>query len=179
MIINSARAGSPASLSTTISAIGTTIPVQFRRRPLPTSACRKKTDHAWSIGGRLGVLSSPSTLLFVSAGWTQVSTEADLSFVLNGTERRLSLDKERDGWFVGAGIETQLGWLGSGFSLRGEYRFTRLDDDHRRLTLTEDFCGVGCDQTPRIRSRHRCSLGARGAGLQIRAPRGTRPIPIK
>ena len=132
----------------------------------------QKDGHAWSIGGRLGVLSSPSTLLFVSAGWTQVSTEADLSFVFGGTERRLSLDKERDGWFVGAGIETQLGWLGSGFSLRGEYRFTRLDDDHRRLTLEE---GCGLEQTPRIRSRHRCSLGARGAGLQVRAPRGTRP----
>jgi len=106
----------------------------------------EKDAHAWSIGGRLGVLSSPSTLLFVSAGWTQVSTETDLSFVLNLTEHRLSLDKERDGWFVGAGIETQLGWLGSGFSLRGEYRFTRLNDDERRLTLAEDSCGMGCDR---------------------------------
>ena len=107
----------------------------------------QKDGHAWSIGGRLGVLSSPSTLLFVSAGWTQVSTEADLSFVFDNTERRLTLDKERDGWFVGAGIETQLGWLGNGgFSLRGEYRFTRLDDDDRRLTLTEDSCGAGCDR---------------------------------
>ena len=97
----------------------------------------QKDAHAWSIGGRLGVLSSPSTLLFVSAGWTQVSTEADISFVFGGTERRLTLDKDRDGWFVGAGLETQLGWLGSGWSLRGEYRFTRLDDDHRRLTLEE------------------------------------------
>ena len=82
----------------------------------------------------------------MSAGWTQVSTEADLSFVFDGTERRLTLDKERDGWFVGAGIETQLGWLGSGFSLRGEYRFTRLNDDNRRLTLDEDSCGTGCDR---------------------------------
>ena len=107
----------------------------------------QKDGHAWSIGGRLGVLSSPSTLLFVSAGWTQVSTEADLSFMFGGTERRLTLDKERDGWFVGAGVETQLGWLGNGgFSLRGEYRFTRLDDDHSRLTLAENSCGAGCDR---------------------------------
>ena len=68
----------------------------------------QENGHAWSIGGRLGVLSSPSTLLFVSAGWTQVSTEADLSFVFGGTERRLSLDKQRDGWFVGTGIELSL-----------------------------------------------------------------------
>jgi outer membrane immunogenic protein len=97
----------------------------------------QKDGHAWSIGGRLGVLSSPSTLLFVSGGWTRVSTDADLSFVFNGTERNFSVGKDRDGWFVGAGIETQLGWLGSGFSLRGEYRFTRLDNDHRRFTLDE------------------------------------------
>ena len=97
----------------------------------------QKDGHAWSVGGRLGVLSSPSTLLFVSGGWTRLSTDADLSFVFNGTERNFSVDKDRDGWFVGAGIETQLGWLGSGFSLRGEYRFTRLNDDNRRLTLDE------------------------------------------
>ena len=109
----------------------------------------QKDGHAWSIGGRLGVLASPSTLLFVSAGWTQVSAEADLSFVFDGTERRLSIDKERDGWFVGAGIETQLGWLGSGFSLRGEYRFARLDDDNRRLTL-EDAAWTGTDASNSI-----------------------------
>jgi opacity protein-like surface antigen len=45
----------------------------------------------------------------MSAGWTQVSTDADLSFVFGGTERSLSVNKDRDGWFVGAGIETQQG----------------------------------------------------------------------
>ena len=73
--------------------------------------------------------------MYVSAGWTQISVEGDLSFTVGGTEHGLSFDKDRDGWFVGAGIETQLGWLGSGWSLRGEYRFSQLDDDHRRLTL--------------------------------------------
>ena len=97
----------------------------------------QKDGHAWSIGGRLGVLASPSTLLFLSAGWTQVSTEADLSF-WDGSDRRIKLDKERDGAFVGAGIETQ---LGRGLSLRGEYRFTRLDDDNRKLTLEDNGYG--------------------------------------
>jgi hypothetical protein len=32
-------------------------------------------------------------------------------------------------------METQLGWLHPGLSLRGEYRFTRLDDDNRRHNL--------------------------------------------
>ena len=39
---------------------------------------------------------------------------------------------------MGAGIETQLGWLGSNWSLRGEYRFTQFDDDNRRLILEDN-----------------------------------------
>ena len=81
-------------------------------------------NHAWSIGGRLGFLSSPSTLLYVSAGWTQISVEGDLSVTVDDTQFTRSFDRDRNGWFVGAGIETQLGWLGSNWSLRGEYRFS-------------------------------------------------------
>ena len=94
-----------------------------------------ENKHAWSIGGRLGFLSSPNTLLYLSTGWTQVSFDRDVSFWFNETLHRRSLDNERDGWFIGAGMETQLGWLHSGLSLRGEYRYTRLDDDHRKHNL--------------------------------------------
>ena len=107
----------------------------------------QKDGHAWSLGGRLGVLASPSTLLFLSAGWTRVSTEADLSFSWDG-DHQIKLDKKRDGVFVGAGIETQ---LGRGLSLRGEYRFTRLDDDHRDLTLGDGYyCGEYCNYNTRV-----------------------------
>jgi outer membrane immunogenic protein len=94
-----------------------------------------ENKHAWSIGGRLGFLTSPSTLLYLSTGWTQVSFDRDVSFWYGDTLHRRSFDNERDGWFIGAGMETQLGWLHSGLTLRGEYRYTRLDDDHRRLNL--------------------------------------------
>src|SRR5262245_14306750 len=108
-------------------------------------------EHARSIGGRLGFLSSPSTLLYLSTGWPQVSIDRDFSIVEGGTELfRRSFDKERDGWFVGAGIETQLGWLHSGLSLRGEYRFTRLDDDHRKVELGGYGCGEGCYESTRL-----------------------------
>jgi len=112
-------------------------------------------NRAWSIGGRLGFLSSPSTLLFLSTGWTQVSVDRDVSFWFDGTQHRHSFDKERDGWFIGAGIETQLGWLHSGLSLRGEYRFTRLDDDHRKLTLGEGYeCAYSCMVAQRLEFDH-------------------------
>ena len=89
--------------------------------------------NAWSIGGRLGFLSSPTTLLYLSLGWTQVSFDGDVSFSFGGTQHSRSFDLDRDGWFVGAGIETQLGWLSSNWSLRAEYRFMQFDDDHRRF----------------------------------------------
>jgi len=111
--------------------------------------------HAWSIGGRLGFLSSPNTLLYLSTGWTQVSIDRDVSFWLDGTLHRHSFDKDRDGWFIGAGIETQLAWLHPGLSLRGEYRFTRLDDEHRRLDLGEAaYCGEACVMNRRFDFDH-------------------------
>jgi outer membrane immunogenic protein len=101
--------------------------------------------HAWSIGGRLGFLSSPNTLLYLSTGWTQVSIDRDVSFWINDTLFRHSFDHDRNGWFLGAGIETQLAWLRPGLSLRGEYRFTRLNDEHRRLDLGGDpYCEWAC-----------------------------------
>jgi outer membrane immunogenic protein len=97
-----------------------------------------ESKHAWSIGGRLGFLSSPSTLLYLSTGWTQVSSDGKASFYSDyDGYHKLSFNNDRDGWFVGAGIETQLGWLRDGWSLRGEYRFTRLNDDHKSLSLYE------------------------------------------
>ena len=45
-------AGSPVSLPTTISAIGTAIPIQLTSAAFPTSACRKRTDtHGRSAAG--------------------------------------------------------------------------------------------------------------------------------
>ena len=111
-------------------------------------------NHAWSVGGRLGFLANPSTLLYLSTGWTQFSFDRDSSFWLDdGTFHRRSIDNNRDGWFVGAGIETQLGWLHSGLSLRGEYRFTQLDDDHNKFTFAEGSCG-GCTWSRRLEFDH-------------------------
>jgi outer membrane immunogenic protein len=101
-----------------------------------------ESKHAWSIGGRLGFLSTPSTLLYLSTGWTQVSADGKVSFwsLYDYSLHRQSFNNDRDGWFVGGGIETQ---LGRGLSLRGEYRFTRLDDDHKSINLYNcDYCEV-------------------------------------
>jgi opacity protein-like surface antigen len=108
----------------------------------PFNDVHLSNENAWSIGGRLGFLSS--TLLYVSAGWTQISVDGDLTFTVGDTQFSRSFDRDRDGWFVGADIETQLGWLGSNWSLRGEYRFSQFNDDNRRFTLAEESCGAAC-----------------------------------
>jgi len=134
----------------------------------------QKDGHAWSIGGRLGVLASPSTLLFVSAGWTQVSAEADISF---DGDQRIKLSKERDGVFVGAGLETQ---LGRGLSLRGEYRFTRLDGDHRSATLGEGYdCGYDCYYNTRMELDRDLDVHSVRAVLVYKFGRREEPAPMK
>jgi outer membrane immunogenic protein len=138
--------------------------------------------HAWSIGGRLGFLSSPNTLLYLSTGWTQVSVDRDVSFWLDGTPHNHSFDKDRDGWFIGAGMETQLGWLHPGLSLRGEYRFTRLDDEHRRLDLGEAaYCGVPvCTMNRRLEFDHDIDVHSVRVVLAYKfGRREAAPVPLK
>lgn len=74
---------------------------------------------SWSIGGRLGFLTSPSTLWYGMAGYTQAQ------FDLNSTLGSLDLP-DFNGYFVGAGVESQ---LHGGWSLRAEYRYTQLDSE--------------------------------------------------
>jgi outer membrane immunogenic protein len=78
-------------------------------------------DHkwSWSVGGRLGFLTSPSTLWYGSAGYTQAR------FDLDSTIGSLDLDDFR-GYFLGLGVESQ---LGAGWALRAEYRFTQFSSE--------------------------------------------------
>lgn len=70
-----------------------------------------------SVGARLGVLSSPTTLWYGTAGYTQ--TEFDLK----GINFNLPDFK---GYFVGVGVESQ---LVGGWNLRAEYRFSQFDSE--------------------------------------------------
>lgn len=82
-------------------------------------------DRQWSIGGRIGYLTSPTTLVFVSGGYTELSLSNFTANVggpfptmaLTATVPRIA------GGFVGAGFETK---LFKNVFLRGEYRFTEF-----------------------------------------------------
>jgi outer membrane immunogenic protein len=72
-------------------------------------------DHSWAIGGRLGVLANPATLLYATAGYTQA--EFDVSVFGSQTY---------DGYFVGAGVET---FLHQNWTLKLEYRFSQFGEE--------------------------------------------------
>ena len=88
------------------------------------------TEHnAWAVGARLGLLSSPSTLWYLTGGFTQL--QIDRSFRFEDLEA--SRDRMLNGFFVGAGVESRLG--ASNWFLRLEYRFS--DFENSRLHVKD------------------------------------------
>jgi outer membrane immunogenic protein len=85
-------------------------------------------NDSWSAGGRLGYLVNPSTLAYALAAYT----EANYSL-----PKGLS-NPTRDGYTVGAGLETK---LGGNWFVKAEYRFTDLntvtlyDKTHNNTTV--------------------------------------------
>ncbi|MBA2127014.1 hypothetical protein DLM45_12395 [Hyphomicrobium methylovorum] len=90
------------------------------------------------VGGRLGYLTTPDTLVFVSGGYANASMEdtyltsgASFEGVPLGSESITLIDGRRyDGGFIGGGIETR---LTDALSLKAEYRY--IDLGTRSATL--------------------------------------------
>jgi outer membrane immunogenic protein len=74
-------------------------------------------EEQWAIGARLGVLATPSTLLYASGGYTQAE------FAFSDSDENTS--KTLDGVFVGLGVEQT---INRGLSLRLDYRFSSYED---------------------------------------------------
>lgn len=79
-------------------------------------------EDSWSAGGRIGFLTTPDTLVYALAAYTQA--EYEFGDDADGLDRFLKYD-EFEGITVGGGIETRLhgGWF-----LKAEYRYTEFDD---------------------------------------------------
>jgi outer membrane immunogenic protein len=90
-------------------------------------------DHMWSVGGRIGFLTSPNTLLYGLMAYSRADITAisnvNLSDGAGGTvaSRTDAADLDVDGFTIGAGLETK---LADNLSLKFEYRFTDLDNDN-------------------------------------------------
>ena len=81
-----------------------------------------KQASTWAAGGRLGWLSNPGTLLYLTGGRTQAKFDQLDFFTFAGTTPvRYIPSQTLHGWFIGAGVESQ---LANNISLRLEYRYS-------------------------------------------------------
>lgn len=128
-------------------------------------------ENVWSIGGRAGYLVSPSTMLFLTAGYSRadISDIATTGAISGFTVASVG---KFDGYFIGGGAEVK---LSNALSLKGEYRYTDLDAE--TITLLpgtplagiNDFVTTKLDpdfQTARVSLNYRFGLG----GPSIDAP---------
>ena len=98
-------------------------------------------DNLLMVGGRLGALTTPDTLLFVSGGYanaglsdTRVSIEVDEEVqgaIIGGA--RFS------GGFIGAGIETR---INDALSLKAEYRYLDFEEKSSRVQDTNGYTPI-------------------------------------
>ena len=83
---------------------------------------------AFSVGGRAGYLLTPTTLLYVTGGYTWAQGKSDRYFDIasGGTNYPGATNVDLQGPFVGVGMETQ---LGERLALRGEVRYVMFRDE--------------------------------------------------
>ena len=79
--------------------------------------------YGFDLGLRAGYLFTPSTLGYVLGGYAWQKGELEVSGLGGGGE----LDADRDGYFVGVGVETA---IASNWTLKTEYRFTQFGTDN-------------------------------------------------
>jgi outer membrane immunogenic protein len=105
----------------------------------------ERLRNSWAVGGRLGWLVTPTLLTYFSAGYTQARFN-EVNYVLGPTTAlaqtglalaaspgaTLTAGAQRyDGFFIGGGVEYQLGWL-PGLFWKTEYRYA----DYRSATVS-------------------------------------------
>lgn len=98
-----------------------------------SGSAQAEANAQWSVGARLGFLSAPSTLWYVSGGYTSLDID-DLTATAywgDGGYGSVTIGiPEFDGWFVGVGVESM---LTRNISLKAEYRYSGFDA--KALTL--------------------------------------------
>ncbi|HLH95117.1 MAG TPA: outer membrane beta-barrel protein [Xanthobacteraceae bacterium] len=102
---------------------------------------------AWSIGGRVGWLLTPTILTYVSAGYTEAHfNQVDLNDFFTGLPTGASLPAQTyPGWFIGSGFDYAINFLPlpQGLFLRTEYRFSSYEDEDIEYTNSGAICDVG------------------------------------
>jgi outer membrane immunogenic protein len=103
---------------------------------------REKDQTNWAAGVRVGYLVTPTVLSYVNGGYSGASfSGATLAFNTGGPGVVTTPSFHRDGWFIGGGVENQLGFFGfgPGWFMKTEYRAA----DYSRISLPETFIATG------------------------------------
>ena len=110
--------------------------------PIPGYAAATSSielKNTWSIGGRIGYLFTPSTLIYGLGGYTQASLDGqvDFSYLTFAGPQSLSLNAsdELHGYFVGAGGEVK---VTDNIGLRLEYRYANYQGATRSEPVNFD-----------------------------------------
>jgi outer membrane immunogenic protein len=92
----------------------------------------EKMRSAWSVGGRIGYLITPSVLTYFSGGFTEARF-GGLNLAVSTTPQTPAFtigSHTYSGWFLGGGYEYNLNWLPfPGLFWKTEYRFAQYETD--------------------------------------------------
>ncbi len=132
-----------------------------------SASAKFNIENQWSVGGRIGFLPTNRTLLFGSAGYTQVDISdltANAALVgVGGEGGTVASIGTLSGYFLGGGAEVK---LTDAVSIKGEYRYTDLGSE--ALELTPDLAALAPGlaatidptiQTGRVSLNYRFGLG--------------------
>lgn len=87
------------------------------------------------VGGRIGAVVAPTTLIYAKAGYTNARVNTDYTGA--GAFGSFSDHTTLDGWRVGAGVEQK---IGSGAYVKAEYRYSNYNHDVDRHQVV---AGIG------------------------------------
>lgn len=91
------------------------------------------------LGGRAGILVTPTTLVYGTVGWTEAKADP-LALIVNGTGIGSISVPDAKGWFLGGGFESE---VAKRVYLSMEYRFARFDD--RNIAIIPGVADLGLD----------------------------------
>lgn len=133
------------------------------------SASTYEIGNQLSVGGRLGYLASPTTLFFSTFGYAHAdATDPSVDFVFANIRNG---SRGFDGYFVGSGVETQ---IGGGFSVKAEYRYTSFQSEGDKIELGPDTSiqssGKPTIQTARLSLNYRFGSGDQGTAAKSPPP---------
>jgi outer membrane immunogenic protein len=119
--------------------------------PTFASSGSERMSSAWAVGGRVGWITSPNLLVYVSGGYTEAKFDrTNLTFAFApfiGVPSGVYIGSNTyQGYFIGSGYEYALNWL-PGLYWKTEYRFSDYGRETNpiRFTATGGLTGESID----------------------------------